>query len=260
MSDTNKGRDKSSNNRYDIKPNTVVPHLQSSNNLNITLPNIILIHGAFSDGTIWHKVIPILEEAGHNVMAVQLPLHSLTDDISTVNRAIALMDAPTLVVGHSYGGFVMTNAAHNDPNVVGLVYVAAFAPNDGESISDYIDFTKLPKDFLIIDSGGFLYLNPVFFHGAMVHDVNASEVAIWHKVQKPINQSIFEEKSGPPAWKDIPSWYQISIEDQLIPLQLQQKFANQINATTISINSSHASLVSNPDKIADFILRAAEKV
>ncbi|MDF0681962.1 MAG: alpha/beta hydrolase [Candidatus Nitrosocosmicus sp.] len=228
--------------------------------LNTILPNIILIHGAFSDGSIWHKVIPLLKEAGHDVMAVQLSLHSLADDISTVNRAIDLMGSPTLLVGHSYGGFVMTNAAQNNPSVNGLVYIAAFAPNDGESISDYIDVTLLPHDLLISDSDGFLCLNPIFFHDVMAFDVNHSEVAIWQAVQKPINQSILEAKSGPPAWKEIPSWYQISTEDQLIPLNLQQKFANQINAATISINCSHASLVSNPDKIADFILQAAKKV
>lgn len=231
-----------------------------SYDLATALPSIVLIHGAFSDGTIWHKVVPILKKAGHNVRAVQLPLHSLTDDISTVNRAIDLMGAPTLLVTHSYGGFVMTNAAHNNPRVTGLVYVAAYAPKEGESISDYIDVTNLPNYFLISDSGGFLYLNPVFFHGAMAHDVNPSEVTIWNSAQKPINRSILEAKSGPPAWTDLPSWYQISIKDQLIPLQLQQKFADQINATTISINSSHASLVTNPDKIADFIMRAAENV
>ena len=111
--------------------------------------NIVLVHGAWADGSSWSKVIPILENTGHKVIAVQLPLHSLADDVATVKRAIDLVGGPITLVGHSYGGFVITNAAYNNPNVTGLVYVAAFAPDEGQSLSDFVDATKLPKDFLI---------------------------------------------------------------------------------------------------------------
>src|ERR687890_2304638 len=128
--------------------------------MNANNMKIILVHGLWVDGSSWSKVIPILENAGHKVIAVQLPLHSLADDAATVKRAIDLVGGPITLVGHSYGGFVITNAAYNNPNVTGLVYVAAFAPDEGQSLSEFIDATKLPKDFLIFDSRGFTYINP----------------------------------------------------------------------------------------------------
>ena len=126
---------------------------------NATKMNIVLVHGTWVDGSSWSKVIPILQNAGHKVIAVQLPLHSLADDIATVKRAIDLVGAPVILVGHSYGGFVITNAAYNNPSVKGLVYIAAFAPNEGQSLSNFVDVTKFPKGFLVVDSGGFIYIN-----------------------------------------------------------------------------------------------------
>lgn len=219
-------------------------------------PNIILVHGAWTDGSSWNKVIPILKNAGYRVIAVQLPLHSLADDVATVKRAIELFGGPTILVGHSYGGFVITNAAYNNPIVTGLVYIAAFVPDEGESLSNFIDPTKLPQGLLVFDSGGFGYINPEMFPQAFAQDVNSTEAKIMATVQKPINQSVLGEKSGPPAWKHLPTWYQVSESDHMIPPDAERQFANRINATTISINSSHASLVSHPDEIAQFILNA----
>ena len=108
--------------------------------------NIVLVHGLWADGSSWSKVIPILQNAGHKVIAVQLPLHSLADDVATVKRAIDLVGAPVLLVGHSYGGFVITNAAYNNPNVKGLVYIAAFAPNEGQSLSNFVDTAKFQRE------------------------------------------------------------------------------------------------------------------
>jgi pimeloyl-ACP methyl ester carboxylesterase len=113
---------------------------------------IVLVHGLWADGSSWSKVIPILQQAGYKVIAVQLPLHSLADDVATAKRAIALVGGPTLLEGHSYGGFVITNAAYNNRNVTGLVYVAALAPKEGQSISDWLHVTELPKGFLISDN------------------------------------------------------------------------------------------------------------
>src|SRR4029453_18374550 len=112
---------------------------------------------------------------------------------------------------------VITNAAYNNPNVKGLVYVAAFAPNEGQSLGNFVDVTKLPKDLLIFDSGGFVYLNPAMFPGAFAQDVNSTGAEIMAIVQKPLNQAILAEKSGPPAWKQVPTWYQISTADHMIP-------------------------------------------
>lgn len=221
--------------------------------------NIVLVHGAWADGSSWSKVIPILERAGHKVIAVQLPLHSLADDVATVKRAVELAGGPTLLAGHSYGGFVITNAAYNNENVTGLVYLAAFAPDEGESLADFVDVTQLPPDFLISDSGGFVYINPAFFRDAFAQDVSRTKASVMAAVQKPINQTVLGEQSGPPAWEQLPTWYQVSEDDHLIPPDAQQSFAQRMNATTISIDSSHASLVSHPKQVAKLILDAAEE-
>jgi pimeloyl-ACP methyl ester carboxylesterase len=220
--------------------------------------NIVLVHGAWADGSSWSKEIPILKNAGHKVIAVQLPLHSLADDVDTVKRAVEHIGGQVVVVGHSYGGQVITNAAYDNPNITGLVYVAAFAPDEGQSLSDFIDITKLPPGFLMFDKGGFAYINPLMFHDGFAQDVNASESDIMAVAQKPANQSILAEKSGPPAWKQLPTWYQISENDRVIPPDVQRMFAERMNATTLSLNASHASLVSHPTEIADLILSATQ--
>lgn len=251
-----------SNSGFSIQQNNTNTLIQPQStqgvaNTNATnTPNIILVHGAWADGSSWNKVIPILKNAGYRVIAVQLPLHSLADDVATVKRAIELFGGPTILVGHSYGGFVITNAAYNNPIVTGLVYIAAFVPDEGESLSNFVDPSKLPQGLLVFDSGGFGYINPEMFPQAFAQDVNSTEAKIMATVQKPINQSVLGEKSGPPAWKHLPTWYQVSESDHMIPPDAERQFANRINATTISINSSHASLVSHPDEITQFILNA----
>lgn len=240
----------------------------TSNSLDSMLGNntrIVLVHGAVSDGSVWSKVIPILTDAGHRVIAVQLPLHSLGDDIATVERAIELFRGPTTLVGHSYGGEVITNAGYNNSNVTGLVYLAALAPDEGETGNDF--FEQLPEvvsqqlletfsESTVLDSAGFLYFKPDKFHELVAQDVDPVETDILAAVQKPFNQSIGMEKSGPPAWKHIPTWYQISENDRLIPPDIQRSYAERMNATTISLNSSHASLISHPDEVADLIINA----
>jgi pimeloyl-ACP methyl ester carboxylesterase len=226
--------------------------------INTTNTNIVLVHGTYVDGSSWSKVIPILQNAGHKVIAVQLPLPSLADDIATVKRAIDLVGGPVILVGHSYGGFVITNAGYNNPNVKGLVYIVAFAPEEGQSLTNFVDVTKLPKGFLVFDSGGFVYLNPDMFPQAFAQDVDPAQTKVMAAAQKPFNQSILAEKSGPPAWKQLPTWYQISENDHLIPPDAEKMFAKQMNATTISVNSSHASPVSHPNEVAQLILNATK--
>src|SRR5215216_5834349 len=222
-----------------------------------TTTNIVLVHGAWADGSSWSKVIPILQNAGHRVIAVQLAAHSLADDVATVKRAIDLVGGPTILVGHSFGGFVITNAGYNNQNVTGLVYVSAFAPDEGESTATFVDVATLPPGLLVFDSGGFAYLNPEMFHEAFVQDANATEAETLAVVQKPAHQSLFTEPSGPPAWKQLPTWFEVSESDHIIPPDAQRQFAQRMNATTISLNSSHASPVSHPDEIAQLILDAA---
>jgi len=220
--------------------------------------DIVLVHGLWADGSSWSKIIPILKDAGHRVIAVQLAAHSLADDVATVKRAIDLVGGPTILVGHSFGGFVITNAGYNNQNVTGLVYVSAFAPDEGESAATFVDVATLPPGLLLFDSGGFAYLNPEMFHEAFVQDTNATEAETLAVVQKPAHQSLFTEPSGPPAWKQLPTWFEVSESDRIIPPDVQRQFAQRMNATTISLNSSHASLVSRPDEIAELILNATK--
>ncbi len=187
--------------------------------------NIVLVHGEWDDGSSWSKEIPIIKNAGHKIIAVQLPEHSLAGDVDTVKRAIEHIGGPTILVGHSCGGAVITNAGYNNPNVTGLVYVAAFAPDEGQSLSNLIDITKLPQGFLVFDNGGFAYINPAMFRDGFAQDVTPAEADIMAIVQKPINQSILAEKSGPPAWKQLPTWYQVSEGDRVIPPDVQRTFA-----------------------------------
>jgi pimeloyl-ACP methyl ester carboxylesterase len=233
---------------------------QEAQNMATNATNIVLVHGLWADGSSWSKVIPILEKAGHKVIAVQLPLHSLADDVATVKRAIDLVGGPTILVGHSFGGFVITNAAYNNQNVTGLVYVSAFAPDEGEYTANFVDVSTLPPGLLVPDSGGFLYLNPEMFHEAFIQDANATEAETLAVVQKPAHQSFATEPSGPPAWKQLPTWFEVSEGDHIIPPDVQRNFAKRMNATTISLNSSHASLVTHPDEIAELILNATKGV
>jgi pimeloyl-ACP methyl ester carboxylesterase len=202
--------------------------------------------------------IPILREAGHKVVAVQLPLHSLSDDVQTVKRAIAHIGGPTILVGHSYGAAVITNAGYNNPNVTRLVYIAAFAPDEGQSLSTFVNPANYPKELFMQDSGGFIYLNPKIFRENFAQDVGPTEADVMAAVQKPFHQSNFVSKSGPPAWKQLPTWYQISDADHMIPTDVERTFAQRMNATTLSLNASHASLVSHPQEIAQFILNATK--
>jgi pimeloyl-ACP methyl ester carboxylesterase len=242
--------------------NKTLMQSQGIQGMSTNATNIVLVHGGWADGSSWSKVISILHEAGHQVghrvIAVQLPLHSLADDVATVKRAIDLVGGPTILVGHSYGGEVITNAGYNNPNVTGLVYIAAFAPYEGQSLSSFVDPATFPKDLFLVDSGGFIYLNPEIFRENFAQDVDPAEADLMAIVQKPFNQSIFGEKSGPPAWKQLPTWYQISDADRMIPPDVQRMFAERMNATTLSLNTSHASYVSHPNEIAELILNATK--
>lgn len=227
--------------------------------------NIVLVHGIWSDGSIWNKVIPILQDAGHRVIAAQLSLHSLGDDIATVKRAIEQLGKPTILVGHSYGGILITNAGYNNPNVTGLVYIAALAPDEDESSIDLFEILPQPENVLqiftnniITDSGGFSYFNPDKFGEWFAQDVHPDEANILAAVQKPTNESITTEKSGPAAWKQVPTWFQISENDLVIPPNMQRLYAERMNATTVSLNSSHMSPISQPEEIAGLIMNATK--
>src|SRR5215831_12854311 len=231
----------------------------SYNELSTSFHNIVLVHGAWAGAGSWDKVIPILQKAGHHVIAVELPEHSLGDDVATTKRAINLIGGSVTLVGQSYGGMVITNAGSNNPNVKNLVYIAAFAPKEGQAIGEFVNPSKFPPGALKQDEGGFVYWsNPNQFHDLFAQDLDPAHASTLFVVQKPIKASIFAEKSGPPAWKQHPTWYQVSDNDRTIPPDIERMFAKQINATTISLPASHVSYISHPNEVAEFILNATK--
>ncbi len=221
--------------------------------------NVILVHGAWADGSSWSKVIPLLEAKGLSVTAVQLPLTSLADDVATVKRAVALEDGPVLLVGHSYGGAVITEAG-NDPKVAGLVYIAAVAPDRGESTFGLITSVATPIGAeLRPDSTGFLKLTPKGIAEDFAQGLPTSEIKVLTATQAPINVAAMKGEITTPAWKSRPSFYVIASHDRAISPELEATMAKKINATTITISSPHVVMLAEPAKLTAFITDAAAR-
>jgi len=220
--------------------------------------NLVLVHGAFADGSSWAKIIPTLQAKGYNVIAVQNPLTSLEDDVAATKRAIALMDGPVLLIGHSYGGMVITEAG-NDPKVVGLLYVCALVPSDGQSVGDVTSaFPPAPGSAEIRpDAEGFLSLTAKGINNHFAQDLPAAERKVVFATQVPWATKATTTKISNAAWKTKPSWYIVGTDDQMVPVALARAEAKMIKATTIELNSSHIPMVSQPKKVADFIITAA---
>jgi pimeloyl-ACP methyl ester carboxylesterase len=222
--------------------------------------NVVLIHGAFADGSSWSKVIPLLEAKGLHVVAVQNPLTSLADDVAAAKRAIALQDGPVILVGHSYGGVVITEAG-NDPKVVGLVYVAAFAPGDGESVGSITKpYPPAPLGAeLRPDAQGFLSVTPKGIAEDFAQDLSASEQQLLTATQGPTAAAAFGASVTTAAWKTKPSWFVIASNDRAIPPELEKAEAAAIKATSIALPSSHVAMLSHPKEVAALIEQAAAK-
>jgi pimeloyl-ACP methyl ester carboxylesterase len=223
--------------------------------------NIVLVHGADADGSSWSKVIPILQGAGHYTVAVQLPLTSIVDDAATARRAIDKLDAPVVVVGHSFGGVVITQAAHNAANVSALVYVAAFAPDTNESAADLVGrFPALESaKYIVVDKNGFFAFPQDQFPRLFAQDVDPAEARVMAASQGPADAARFAFKSGPSAWREHPSWYIIAEADGIIHPELERWMAQRMNAKTTSVSgASHAVMVSRPREVANVILAAAK--
>jgi pimeloyl-ACP methyl ester carboxylesterase len=222
--------------------------------------NVVLVHGAWADGSSWSKVIPLLQDKGFNVSAVQIPLTSLTDDIAVTRNMLAKQNGPTVLVGHSYGGAVITGAANDAPNVTALVYIAAFGLDEGESLDGLSKQGPATAGASQIrpDDHGFLWIDPSGFPGVFAADADPVEARVMAAVQKPLSIKSFTERSGPPAWKKIKSWYLVSTNDQMIPPQAEEFMAKRMGATVNSVPASHASMVSHPKEVVDLITLAAE--
>jgi pimeloyl-ACP methyl ester carboxylesterase len=234
--------------------------VQAKSDPDLVGKNVVLVHGAFADGSSWDKVIPLLEAKGLHVTAVQNPLTSLGDDVSATTRAIDHQSGPVVLVGHSWAGSVITQAGNNE-KVKALVYVAAFAPDNGQSANDIQKGLPAPSWGAEVhkDAAGFLTLSDKAIAEDFAPDVSAAQAHLLAAKQGPWYAGCLDEKIGHAAWHDKPSWYVVSTKDQIIPTGLQTKLAKQIGATTIDVDASHVPMLSKPTEVAAAIISAARQ-
>jgi pimeloyl-ACP methyl ester carboxylesterase len=225
------------------------------------IKTVILVHGAWADGSSWSKLIPLLKSKGLIVVAVQLPLTSLAADAAVTKRAIADAEGPILLIAHSWGGSVITEAG-NDPKVVGLVYIAASAPDVGESFADLIKpYPPAPAlGDAKQDAAGFFSLTPKGMAEDFAPDLPAAESSVMESVQGPLSAVAFTDKNTQAAWKSKPSWYIVAQNDRVIPVDLERSLAVRIKATTITIPSSHVVMLAHPNEVFEFISTALDQL
>jgi len=225
----------------------------------VAKPTVVLVHGAFADGSTWNKVIPQLQAKGLKVVAVQNPLTSLADDVAATRRAIRQVNGPVVLVGHSWGGVVITEAGQAD-NVKSLVYVAAFAPNEGQSITDLSKGYPTPAGFsqIVADKDGFLTLTSEGVAKYLAQDVPAEQTSLMAAIQGPVRGKNFEEKVSTAAWKGRPVWYVVAEQDYMLQPDLQRAMAKTIHANVTTLPAGHAPQISRPGDVVEVILKAAD--
>ena len=233
--------------------------LMAQTNASTAVKNIVLVHGGFVDGSGWQGVYKALKKNGYNVTVVQNSTTSLADDVATTKRAIATQDGPVILVGHSYGGAVITEAG-NDPRVVGLVYIAAFAPDRGESVSSLIKNPSpgAPVPPILPPVDGYLMLDKAKFPASFAGDVSPEEAAFMADSQVPWSVNALGGAVTEPAWKAKPSWYLLTTEDRMIPPDAQRQMSKRAGATVVEVKGSHAVYVSQPQAVAHIIEAAAK--
>ena len=223
-----------------------------------TVTNVLLVHGAWADGSSWSKVIPRLQAAGLHVVAVEIPLTSLADDVATTQRAIARVTGPVLLVGHSYGGAVITEAG-NDPKVVGLVFISAFAPDEGESSLSLATAYPTPAGATLKpDAFGFFELTPEVIAHDFAQDLSDREQDLLTVTQGPTAGAALAATATNPAWKTKPDWFVIAENDRTVSPQLEEREALRMNATVLAVPTSHVAMLAAPERVAEFIQMAAE--
>jgi pimeloyl-ACP methyl ester carboxylesterase len=225
------------------------------------LPAVVLVHGGFVDGSGWEGVYKILKKDGHNVSVVQNPTVSLEDDVAATKLILAAQDGPAVLVGHSYGGAVITEAG-NDPKVAGLVYVAAFAPDTGESIAGLIQDPPpgAPVPPILPPQDGYLFLDKSKFHASFAADVDPERAAFMADSQVPWGVGALSGKISKAAWKTKPSWYLVATEDKMIPPAAQRSMSKRAGSTVVEEKGSHAIYVSRPRAVAALIEEAVKGV
>jgi pimeloyl-ACP methyl ester carboxylesterase len=223
--------------------------------------NIVLVHGGFVDGSGWQGVYDVLKKDGYNVSIVQNPTTSLADDVAVTKRMLAAQNGSAILVGHSYGGVVITEAG-NDPKVAGLVYIAAFAPDKGESVSALIKNSPpgAPAPPILPPQDGYLFLDRTKFRESFAADVSADAAAFMADSQVPWGLEALNGAVTEPAWKTKPSWYLVSTEDKMIPPDAQRAMSKRAGATVAEVKGSHSVYVSQPKAVADLIAKAANGV
>jgi pimeloyl-ACP methyl ester carboxylesterase len=223
--------------------------------------NVVLVHGGFVDGSGWQGVYDQLKKDGYRVTIVQNPTTSLADDVAVTKRALAAQDGPSILVGHSYGGVVVTEAG-NDPKVAGLVYIAAFAPDKGESVSSLIQNPPpgAPVPPILPPQDGYLFLDRAKFRASFAADVSADTAAFMADSQVPWGLEALNGAVTEPSWKTKPSWYLVATDDKMIPPDAQRAMSKRAGSTVVEIKGSHAVYVSQPRAVADLIAKAANGV
>jgi pimeloyl-ACP methyl ester carboxylesterase len=222
-------------------------------------PNIVLVHGAWADGSSWGSVIERLQADGYHVTAPQFSLTSLADDVGRLRHMLGLQDGPTVIAGHSYGGHVMTALGNDAPNVVGLVYIAAFGLDEGESLGGLLaqgpPTPALAHQF--VDQEGFVWLTEDDFVNHFAGDVDPVKAKVLYAVQQPLSATAFSDAMSVPAWKSLPSWYLVAQDDEALPADAERMFANGMGATTIEVPSGHLAMVSHPAEVVNLTEAAA---
>jgi pimeloyl-ACP methyl ester carboxylesterase len=226
------------------------------------LPNIVLVHGAWANGSSWNAVIEQLQADGYRVTAPAFSLTRLADDVDRLRQILGRQNGPTLVAGHSYGGQIITALGTETPNVVGLVYIAAFGLDEGESIGALLEQAPAGPALahLDVDPHGFAWIPEDDFVNHFAADVDPVMAKVMFAVQQPLHWSALGEVIGVPAWKSLPSWFLIADGDQAIPPDAQRQFAPRMGATTVEVSTNHVAMVSHPDEVLQLITTAAEAV
>ena len=227
-----------------------------------TLPNIVLVHGAWADGSSWSAVIERLQADGYTVTAPQFPLNTLADNVARLRQVLARQTGPTLVAGHSYGCQIITALGTDAPNVVGLVYIAGFGLDQGETIGALLEQGPPTPALahLIVDQQGFAWLPEDDFVHHFAADVDPVKAKVMYAVQQPLSVTALGDVMGVPAWKALPSWFLVADGDQTIPPDAERLFAKRMGATTVEVPTNHVAMVSHPDDVLQLIETAAQAV
>jgi len=227
-----------------------------------TLPNIVLVHGAWADGSSWSAVVARLQADGYTVTAPQFPLTSLADNVARLRQVLARQHGPTLVVGHSYGGQIITALGADAPNVIGLVYIAGFGLDQGESIGALLKQGPPTPAIahLDVDQQGFAWIPEDDFVGHFAADVDPVKARVMFAVQQPLSWSALDDVMGVPAWKALPTWFMVAEGDQTIPPDAERLFAKRMGATTVEVSSNHVAMVSHPEEVLQLIKKAMQGV